>query len=282
MTKLNWLTLKDIYLHYLNDAETNDGTLAIEFIDKWQGELAFENSVFEMTGAQAEDRCEYERNTKPLQTLIRETEAGVFELMMKQAEIGRWIAFGRRHPDAEEEIIPSRYWAFLSLDIEKRVAKGDDMTFRGMRGLIRRQIPTGHPIHDQIRMAERRPEAAARSAEIAGADILETSATPLPDPDQMRNDAPSCPSHSTNIKMRAPRKRGKGMILVIKESKRRQQGRQQRGETAPSDLSEAEDLAKWFKKNYSDMKPVAVQTIRIWLGTADGKIAWKQQCEVPE
>ena len=273
MTKLNWLTPRDIYSHYLNDAEASDGTLVIELIDKWQGELAFENSVFEGTGAKAEDRGEYERNTKPLRTLIKKAEAGVFELMMKQGEDGRWIAFGRRHPDAEEEAIPSRYLPFLSLDIANRVATGEGMTFRAMRGLIRRQIPTDHPILDQIREVERRPAAAARSTEIARADILETSATTLTDPDQMRNDAPGCPSRSTNIEMPARPKRREGMKLVIEESERRQRERQQRRQRAPSDLSEAEDLAAWLQKNHPRVKQAAVQTIRIWLGSADGKIA---------
>jgi hypothetical protein len=180
MTNLNWLTPQGIYIHYLNDAESSDGTLVVDLIHKWQGQLAYENSVFEMTGAQAEDRWEYKRNTKPLRTLIRKAETGVLELMMRQAEIGRWIGFGRRAPDAEEEVILSRNWPFLELDIEKRVATGHGMTFRAVRGLFRRQIPSYHPILDKIQKAERLPETAARSAEIAQAQILEISAPDCP------------------------------------------------------------------------------------------------------
>jgi len=75
--------------------------------------------------------------------------------MIVQAEHLGWVAFGRRHPDAEEEIIPARYWPFLTLDTKNRIAKGDDMTFRAVRGLITRKIPAGHPVLDQIRDAQK-------------------------------------------------------------------------------------------------------------------------------
>jgi hypothetical protein len=175
MTDLKWLTPKDIYSHYLNkEAQADDGRLACEIIDKLQDMLASANSEFEFEGYGG--RWEYERRTEQIQLLIRKSDAAVLQLMMKQAESGHWIASGRRHPDAEEEIIPTRYWAFLNLDIETRVAKGDDMTFRGIRGLIRRQIPKGHSIFTQIQEAETRPRPAALSVEIAAAHIVEAPA----------------------------------------------------------------------------------------------------------
>lgn len=193
MIQLKWLYPKQIYQHYLNnEAVTDDDTLVLD-LNGWRDELAFENSVYERSGAKAEDRWAYKRNTEPLQTLIRKAEASVFELMMKQAEEGRWVGVGRQHPDAKEEIIPSRYWAFLKLDINTVVAKGDDMTFRSIRGLIWRQIPKGHQVLDLIRAAEKLPEPSElQQQQFQSNDEQRRNVAKLPEttelPQQLRSD----------------------------------------------------------------------------------------------
>jgi hypothetical protein len=274
MANLNWLTLSDIYSRYLDMAEYDDGTSALEFIEQCQDGLAYEKSMFESFGAKAEDRFAYEMHTKPALTMIRNTKELVLKWMVDGAAKGCWFAFGRRHPDSEEEMIPSRYWPFLKLDIKNGVATGHG-TFRALRGLIWQDIPQGHPVHGKIRVGETRPEAAAEPGEIARANIRETSATPLPDPARIHNDVPDFPSRPTKIENPGGCRRGTRLSLAIEICERRVQT----GQTAHSKLAEATKVAELFAEQYPypPLKPIAFQTIRIWLSTPEGNALWKQR-----
>jgi len=189
MTNLEWLTPQGIFDYYLGDAETADGRLVLDLLEECREELTFETSIFDMTGRKEEDLPEFTRHAKPLQTVIKDSLTGIHDLMILQAEHLGWVAFGRRHPDAEEEVIPARYWPFLTLDTEKRIAKGDDMTFRAVRGLITRKIPAGHPVLDRIRDAQKTTKAPS-------VPIFE----PTPQPAVPETGAPGRPSSMHLIK----------------------------------------------------------------------------------
>lgn len=235
MSKLKWLTPKGIYAHYLNDATTRDGTPVVDIIGQCRKQLAFEAEVFEMTGSKESDRPEYERHIKPLQATIREAMDSVHMLMMSQAECGRWIGFGRRHPDSEEEIIPTRYWPFLTLDIESRAAKGDEVTFRAVRGLITDQIPEGHGILDRIREAQKIP-----------GDTPASTATPEP----VAQPVPALPATGTPG-------RPSSMHLIRPEFERRVAA----GTLEPSLNRESEALVAWLMAAHPDMPPPTPKTV---------------------
>jgi len=233
--RLNWLIPRRIYEHYLDEAVTTDGTPVLDVIERCREQLGFEASAFEMSGAKAEDRPEYERHVKPVQDCLQEALDGVRKLMMNQAETGGWIAFGRRHPDAEEEIIPARYWPFLTLDIDNRVAKGDDMTFRTVRGLITRQIPDGHGIFDLIREAQRVPDTEAVPA-------AEPEPSPRPAPVAPVSGAPGRPS---------------SMHLIRQEFERRAES----GAIETSLDKESKALSAWLSAAHPEMPPTTAKTI---------------------
>ena len=269
MTNLNWLTPDSVYLYYRRwGSRRTDGLSTCDFIAKWQPQIAYEIGVFERSGALEKDRWEFERKTKPMETLIRDAERDVVNLMKLQAERGGWIAFGRRHPDAEEEVIPSQKWPFLDLDIETRVATGYGMMFRAVCGLIRRQIPSCHPILGRIRMAERLPETAAGSVQIAQAQILEISATPIPDSAVMHTNVPDCPSRPTKIENTTPQKWISRMSFVKQEFRRPEHPKQR------TKWKQAEVLAKWFNDNFTNEVPLPEKAIRNWLYSREGRIAW--------
>lgn len=233
MTKLSWLTPQDIYRHYMDDAVTKDGTPVLDIIENCREQLDFEVSVFEMTGCKDSDRPEFDRITKPLRETLVEAVDGVHKLMLSHAETGHWIAFGRRHPDAKEEIIPARYWPFLTLDVKNCIAEGDDMTFRAVRGLITRQIPEGHPVLDRIREAQRLPgQAPAPSDEQA----------PQPIPELPATGSPGRPS---------------SMHLIRPEFERRAEA----GTLESSLARESEALVAWLKAAHPHMPPPTPKTV---------------------
>ena len=232
---LQWFTPKLIYKHYLGKATLEDGTPALDAISSCQDQFNFETSVFEMTGAKAEDRPEYERHVDPLHARVEDALARALQLMIDQAEVGEWIAFGRCHPDAEEEVIPARYWPFLTLNIKNRVANGDDMNYRAVRGLITRQIPEGHPILDRISEAQKPPSASPAPAE-----------EPKPSPEQV----PATPRTGTPG-------RPSSMHLIKPEFQRRVQA----GIIEESLNKESKALVAWFIATHPDMPPPTPKTI---------------------
>lgn len=231
MTNLEWLTPQGIFNYYLGDAETADGRLVLDLLEECREELTFETSIFDMTGRKDEDLPEFTRHAKPLQTVIKDSLTGIHDLMIVQAEHLGWVAFGRRHPDAEEEVIPARYWPFLNLDTEKRIAKGDDMTFRAVRGLITRKIPAGHPVLDRIRDAQKIVKAPSAP-----------DSKPVSQPAVPETGAPGRPS---------------SMHLIKPEFQRRADA----GTIEKSLNKESQALVAWLKTAHPAMPPLTPKTV---------------------
>lgn len=233
---LKWRTLKQVYNRYLDEAELPDGRTAREIIDQALEQRGLETHCFQMTGAKPADRPEYEAMIKPIDDLIRHTEAGIRKFMMDQAVAIQWVAFGRRHPDADIEVIPARYWPFLALDMDNDVAAGEGMTFRGIRCLFSRDIPADHPYRDIIRAAQKRPAAPMPANDSA------KPPTPPPAEDTPRSGAPGRPT---------------SMHLIEAEFERRAES----GAIESSLNKQAEVLEQWLARAHPDMPGATAKTI---------------------
>ena len=68
---------------------------------------------------------------------------GLVRVFMEHGRKGSWLAVGRRAPDADEELLPARYWSFLSLDFGAGKANSEDhgLCFAGLRCVILQDLP---------------------------------------------------------------------------------------------------------------------------------------------
>jgi hypothetical protein len=185
--------------------------------------------------APTEDLSLYESYTQPLRDMIKQAGRVVYRNMITGAETGEWIALGKLHPDAKAEIIPRRYWAFLALDIENRVATGSDRTYRAVCGLIARQIPKGHPILENIRIAQIIPNSGAAAA----GEPLPTPSPPRP---AARTGAPGRPSSMHYIRDEFERRAKAGIL-------------------GQSLVAEADFLVAWLKTAHPDTPGPTSKTI---------------------
>lgn len=217
--KLKWLMPWDIYGYYLNHTTTNDGVPVVRILETLQSRLQVASY----------------HNAKNIQHAIMEADRVVYKNVITGVETGEWVAFGRRQPEAEEEIIPQRYWPFLTLDVEARVAQSRSMVFRGVRGLFARQIPRGHPILEAIRVVQIIPNTAL-------APGVEPVPAPSPHPVAIKAKPPGRPSAMPHIWPEFERRAKAG---VLEESLNR----------------EAELLAAWLKTYHPDAPPLTASTI---------------------
>lgn len=152
---LRWRSLREIADLVLATTTTPDGRTIAEVMERLRRGRDQETELFlATTDGSAADRDSYDRIIAEHDRVLSTTMDSVRRAMVKDAEAGRWTAFGRRHPDAPEEAIPPHYWPFLDIDIEEDSANGHDLRFRGIRCLLAEDIPADHPILDQIRPKE--------------------------------------------------------------------------------------------------------------------------------
>ncbi|MEI8715879.1 hypothetical protein [Mesorhizobium sp. ISC11] len=120
---------------------------------KWQAILLQEARVWEASGMQPEDLPVYEATVAPTRALIEAADAETLRLMLDWAARGKWFAVGRRNIEAGEEVIPGRYWPFLTLDMKNATAKGDGLDFRALRCAFVAAVPADDPILEKLRLA---------------------------------------------------------------------------------------------------------------------------------
>ncbi len=177
---LRWRTLQELADVLLASTTTPDGHTLAEAMERIRRNRDQETELFTaITDGSAADRQNFDRIMAEFDRLLSSAMDIVRRAMKKDAEAGRWTAFGRRHPDAPEEAIPPYYWPFLDIDIEEDCAKGHDLLFRGIRCLLAEDIPAGHPILEQIhRQAPDTPPASAEE----GHPVEDVSAPQPPSP----------------------------------------------------------------------------------------------------
>src|SRR5262249_26658987 len=114
---VRWQSLKEIYAYYMAHSDRGDGWSGADVVKAPLQQQRFEGRPCERLGGPPEDRLRYEDKVKTLDQSIEKVGRDVWRLVQEEAKSGHWIALGRRHPDAEHELIPPRYWPFLALDI---------------------------------------------------------------------------------------------------------------------------------------------------------------------
>ena len=211
-----------------------DGASAADIITACFNQLAREQRAFEASGSNAADYRLFRDNVKAIEQRIESVRASVMKIMQNEASTGKWLAIGRRGPDLAHELIPARYWAFLTIDIENDAALGKDLEFRELRCATTAKIAGDHPLLVSFRSTNQLPlpENGNASPSIPAAET----------PDLGRNGAPGRPSW---------------MHLVEAEFKRRCDA----GRFEPSLTKEADALAAWFRTAHPEVSPLKAKSI---------------------
>ena len=231
---IRWRTPKQLYAAYLKGCELEDGASAADIIVACLNERAREQGVFETFGSNPGDHMLFRDTVQAIDQRIERVRSSVMTIMRDDASTGKWLAIGRRGPDRAHELIPARYWAFLTIDIENNAALGKDLEFRELRCVTTAKIARDHPLLVSFRSTnqQRLPENGNATPSSPAAET----------PDLGRNGAPGRPSY---------------MHLVEAEFKLRSDA----GRLEPSLTKEAAALAAWFRTAHPKVPPLKAKSI---------------------
>ena len=230
---ISWRTAKQLYAIYLERCKQDDEASAADVISYCLRERALEQKRLESFGVTKMDYVIFRNAVRNLDSRIEHLRRTVHKTMHNEASTGHWLAIGRRRPDLAHELIPARYWPFLTIDIENASAVGKEIEFRDLHCAITEGIPSAHPLLSSFRAAnELRP--ADEGAGAIKSDIQEAHLG--------RNGAPGRPSY---------------MHLVEEEFERRRVT----GRLEPSLTKEAAALAAWFRTAHPKVSPLKAKSI---------------------
>ncbi len=153
-----WRTLNDIYEHYLTQTKVAGGKTAADRLEALlggRGLMVNFRSIPDPRRRQSSDVA-FQEQLKKADEQIGEIRNRVRRAMMQEASNGTWVAMGRSRPDQDHELIPPRYWPFLSLDLENNAAAGDGRSFRELRCWIIADLPADDSIREYLRTAQQR------------------------------------------------------------------------------------------------------------------------------
>jgi hypothetical protein len=157
---IKWRTVKQLYANYLKGCQLDDGASAADVIAACLKERANEQTRFEVLGKTAEDYALFQDAVQGIDQRVETVRKSVLQIMLDDASTGKWLAIGRRGPDLAHQLIPARYWPFLTIDIENGFATGKDLEFRELRCAMTAGVPSAHPLlltyksANQLKLAE--------------------------------------------------------------------------------------------------------------------------------
>lgn len=236
---IRWRTAKQLYAAYLKGCELEDGASAADIISACFNERSLEQNRIETFGRSAPDHMLFRDAVQAIDERIERARTSVMNIMRNEASRGVWLAIGRRGLDHPHELIPARYWPFLTIDIENNSALSNDSQFCELRCATTAGVPSDHPLLVSFRSAN-------QYALRPGDNVA--PATPPETPDLGRNGAPGRPSY---------------IHLIEAEFKRRQAA----GRLESSLTKEAHALADWFQKAHPKCRPYTAKTIYNKLGS---------------
>jgi hypothetical protein len=235
---IKWRTAKQLFARYLEECEQEDGASAADVIVACFDKRKREQRVFEAFGS-AGDHMLFRDAVQAIDQRIESVRASVMKIMQDEGSSGKWLAIGRRGPDAAHELIPARHWPFLTIDIENNAAIGKDFEFRALCCVTTANIAADHPLLERFRFTNQLP--------LPEKSKLTPSNAPEK-PNLGRNGAPGRPSY---------------MHLVENEFKLRQST----GRLEPSLTKEAAALAAWFRTTHPQARPYTPKAIYNKLGS---------------
>lgn len=147
--RLNWLTPNELFGHFLDVSRLTDGTTIREELQRIRDGEAFEDQVLSLTKQTPEDVILYKQKREEWDAARNSLMERYEEAFLRCGAEGGWLAFGRRSPFSEEELIPPHYWDFLTLDRGARNAKNErhGLEFSGLRCLILQDLPREWRLH---------------------------------------------------------------------------------------------------------------------------------------
>ena len=236
---IRWRTAKQLYSAYLKGCELEDGASAADIISACFNERLLEQSRIETFGRDATDHMLFRDAVQAIDERIERVRTSVMNIMRNEASTGVWLAIGRRGPDHPHELIPARYWPFLTIDIENNSALSNDSQFHQLRCATTAGVPSDHPLLVSFRSANQYAP---------GPRDTVAPATPPETPDLGRNGAPGRPSY---------------IHLIEAEFKRRQSDNR----LESSLTKEANALVDWFRSAHPEIKPYKAKSIYNRLGS---------------
>jgi hypothetical protein len=188
----------------------------------------------EAFGSNAGDHMLFRDAVQAIDQRIESVRTSVMNIMRDEGSTGKWLAIGRQRPDLAPELIPARYWPFLTIDIENNSALGKEFEFRQLHCATTTDIPKDHPLLVSFRSTNQLPLPEKSNATPRNSAPEES--------DLARNGAPGRPSY---------------MHLVEDEFKQRCLA----GRLEPSLTKEAAALAAWFRTTYPKVSPLKAKSI---------------------
>ena len=203
---IRWRTAKQLYAAYLKGCELEDGASAADIISACFNERSLEQNRIETFGRDAADHMLFRDAVQAIDQRIERVRTSVMNIMRNEASTGVWLAIGRRGPDHPHELIPARYWPFLTIDIENNSALSNDFQFRELRCATTAGVPSDHPLLVSFRSAN-------QYAPGPGDNVA--PATPPETPDLGRNGAPGRPSYIHLIEAEFKRRQSDNRLELL-------------------------------------------------------------------
>jgi len=108
-----------------------------------EGRLASQDQILAQTHQTAEDLALYNKRCQHWERARDDLMAAAERELMRAGSSGAWLAVGRRSPFHDEELIPPRFWDFLSLNQLARKAWNEklELEFAGLKCVVLQDLP---------------------------------------------------------------------------------------------------------------------------------------------
>lgn len=140
---LKWLTPNELFQKLLDLSPYKDGTSFRQELARIREGEGFEFQTLGMTRQTPQDVALYKEKCEEWEAARQRALSLAEEWFRKYGAAAEWIAYGRRSPFHDEELIPPQFWSFLKFDRAAMTAVNErhGLEFAGIRCLILGNIP---------------------------------------------------------------------------------------------------------------------------------------------
>lgn len=141
--QLEWLTPSELFERLLDTLRLSSGPPIREKLAELRDGEAVEFDVLARTRQTPEDLALYKEKCEDWKAARNRLLSLVEETFITYGIEGAWLAYGRRSPFHEEELIPPQFWSFMKFDRRamRAVNEAHGLEFAGLRCLILQDIP---------------------------------------------------------------------------------------------------------------------------------------------